>query len=54
MNSPRLIDQVRDVLRVHHYNLRTKQRYLQWVQRFMLLHGMRHPREMARSGLRPS
>ena len=46
MNSPRLMDQVRDVLRVHHYSLRTEQSYLQWIRRFILFHGKRHPREM--------
>ncbi len=46
MNSPRLMDQVRDVLRVHHYSLRTEQSYLQWIRRYILFHGKRHPREM--------
>lgn len=46
MNSPRLMDQVRDTLRVHHYSLRTEQTYLQWIRRFILFHGKRHPREM--------
>lgn len=46
MNSPRLMEQVRDALRVHHYSLRTEQSYLQWVRRFILFHGKRHPREM--------
>lgn len=27
MNPPRLMDQVRDALRVHHYSLRTEQSY---------------------------
>lgn len=46
MNSPRLMDQVRDTLRVHHYSLRTEQSYLQWIRRFIIFHGKRHPREM--------
>lgn len=46
MNSPRLMDQVRDALRVHHYSLRTEQSYMQWIRRFILFHGKRHPREM--------
>lgn len=46
MDSPRLMDQVRDALRVHHYSLRTEQSYLQWIRRFILFHGKRHPREM--------
>lgn len=42
----RLLDQVRDVLRVRHYSLRTEQTYVQWIRRFILFHGKRHPREM--------
>lgn len=46
MSSPRLMDQVRGALRVHHYSLRTEQSYLHWIKRFILFHGKRHPREM--------
>ncbi len=49
MGAPRLMDQVRDVLRVHHYSLRTEQSYLHWVKRFILYHGKRHPREMGKN-----
>lgn len=47
MESPRLMDQVRDTLRLHHYSLRTEQSYLQWVKRFIFFHNKRHPRDMA-------
>ena len=43
---PRLLDQVRERLRVKHYSLRTEQTYLQWIRRFILFHGKRHPKEM--------
>lgn len=46
MSSPRLMDQVRGALRVHHYSLRTEQSYLHWIKRFILFHGKRHPRDM--------
>ncbi len=46
MENPRLLDQVRDALRVRHYSLRTEASYLQWIKRFILFHGKRHPREM--------
>lgn len=42
----RLLDQVRDVIRVRHYSLRTEQTYVQWIRCFILFHGKRHPREM--------
>jgi site-specific recombinase XerD len=49
MGGPRLMDQVRDVLRVHHYSLRTEQSYLHWIKRFILFYGKRHPREMGKN-----
>ena len=46
MNPPRLIDQVRSVIRLKHYSLRTEEAYWQWIKRFILFHGKRHPNEM--------
>jgi len=43
---PRLLDQVRDKLRMLHYSYRTEQQYLQWARRFILLHDKWHPRTM--------
>jgi integron integrase len=46
-NKPKLLDQVRDVIRRKHYSLRTEQSYTDWIRRFILFHNKRHPREMA-------
>jgi integron integrase len=46
VGEPRLLDQVRQVIRIRHYSIRTEQAYVQWVRRFILFHGKRHPREM--------
>ncbi len=43
---PRLLDQVRDVVRRRHYSLRTEQAYIHWIKRFILFHGKRHPRQI--------
>lgn len=43
---PKLLDQVRDALRVRHYAIRTEQAYLDWIKRFILFHHKRHPRQM--------
>ena len=43
---PRLLDQVREGIRVRHFSLRTEDAYVDWVRRFVLFHGKRHPREM--------
>lgn len=45
-NSPKLLDQVRDKLRVKHYSIRTEQSYTDWIKRYILFHGKRHPNEM--------
>ncbi|KGF71853.1 integrase [Neosynechococcus sphagnicola sy1] len=50
MNSTKpkkLLDQVRDALRVKHYAYRTEVSYVQWIRRFILFHDMRHPKDMA-------
>ncbi|MHB8472250.1 MAG: phage integrase N-terminal SAM-like domain-containing protein [Gammaproteobacteria bacterium] len=44
--KPRLFDVVRERLRVKHYSLRTERPYLQWIRRFILFHGKRHPRDL--------
>lgn len=46
MDKPRLLDQVRDTLRLRHYSLRTEESYLQWIRRFILFHDKRHPLAM--------
>lgn len=45
-HKPRLLDQVRELLRIRHYSIRTEQAYLQWIRRFILFHGKRHPTEL--------
>ncbi|MDY6845079.1 MAG: integron integrase [Thermodesulfobacteriota bacterium] len=44
--KPRLLDQVRQIIRVKHYSIRTEESYIQWMRRFIIFHGKRHPREM--------
>src|SRR5262245_39557780 len=44
--GPRLLDQVRERIRVKHYSIRTEEQYCFWVRRFVLFHGKRHPRDM--------
>jgi len=42
----KLLDQVRDVIRKRHYSIRTEQAYVDWIRRFILFHGKRHPKDM--------
>lgn len=44
--SPRLLDQVRELIRIRHYSIRTEHAYVQWIRRFILFHDKRHPREL--------
>ena len=42
----KLLDQVRDVLRVKHYAYRPEKTYVFWIRRYILFHGKKHPGEM--------
>ncbi|MGA0612327.1 integron integrase [Caldimonas sp. KR1-144] len=42
----RLLDRLRDVLRRHHYAIRTESAYVDWARRFILFHHKRHPQDM--------
>ena len=42
----RLQEQVREVMRFHHYSIRTEETYWQWIRRFIFFHNTRHPKEM--------
>lgn len=46
-DNPKLLDRVRDAIRLKHYSLRTEQAYTDWIRRFILFHKKRHPSEMA-------
>jgi hypothetical protein len=41
-----LLDEVRKVIRLLHYSIRTEEAYVQTIRRFILYHHKRHPREM--------
>ena len=45
-SKPKLLDQVRNAIRVKHYSFRTEQAYTDWIRRFILFHGKRHPDSM--------
>ena len=47
--KPRLLDQVRGVLRRKRYSIRTEQSYVDWIRRFILFHGKRHPSQMGKA-----
>ena len=44
--TPKLLDRVRWHLRVKRYSIRTEQAYVDWIRRYILFHGKRHPGEL--------
>ena len=42
---PKLLDRVAAKMRLLHYSIRTERAYGDWIKRFILFHGKRHPRE---------
>src|SRR5207253_6719149 len=46
-DKPKLLDQVRDVIRRKHFSIRTEQIYVDWIKRYIFFHGKRHPSKMA-------
>ena len=46
--KPKLLDQVREKVRLRNYSYRTEQSYVAWVKRFILFHHKKHPSEMGK------
>lgn len=46
LRSPKLLDLVRQALRLRHYSPRTERAYCGWIVRFVRFHGTRHPSEL--------
>lgn len=46
--SARLMDQVREVLRYHHYAIRTEETYVKWILSFIRFNDRKHPIDMAK------
>jgi hypothetical protein len=42
----KLLDQVRDAIRLKHSSIRTEDAYVNWIRRYILFHHKRHPMEM--------
>jgi integron integrase len=45
-SKPKLLDQVRQAIRVRHYSRRTEEAYVGWIRRFIMFNGKRHPAAM--------
>jgi integron integrase len=48
-NPPvKLLDRVRQCIRLKGYSIRTEKSYVSWIKRFVLFHGKRHPQGMGK------
>ena len=45
----KLLDRLRDRIRLKNYSYRTEKTYVGWVRRYILFHNKRHPQEMGRA-----
>jgi integron integrase len=43
---PKLLDEVRNVMRTKHYSLRTEQTYINWIKQYIIFNQKRHPAEL--------
>jgi hypothetical protein len=48
MSEPRLLERVRNAIRVRQFSLATERAYSGWIVRFIMFHHKRHPAEMAK------
>ena len=46
----KILDQVREVLRLRHYSIRTEQSYCDWIRRYIKFHHMTSREELAPGG----
>ena len=46
MEEPKLLGQVRNLIRTKHYSIRTEETYVGWIKKFILFHGKQHPKNM--------
>jgi site-specific recombinase XerD len=52
MQKPKLLDQVRQCIRLKHLSKKTEDAYVYWIHEFILFHHKRHPMKMAESEIR--
>lgn len=39
--KPKILDQVRDTMRLHHYSIHTERTYIDWIKRYIAFHRMK-------------
>ncbi|MGD9969011.1 MAG: phage integrase N-terminal SAM-like domain-containing protein [Sulfuricurvum sp.] len=44
----KLLDTVRDKIRLKHYSIKTEKSYVSWIKNYIFFHHLRHPAEMGK------
>jgi len=52
MEQPKLLDQVRKLMRMRHMSHKTERAYVSYIREFILFHDKRHPKNMGVSEIR--
>jgi len=45
----KLLDKVRQKIRLRHYSIRTEHAYVSWIKRFIIFHNKKHPKDMGQN-----
>ena len=48
-SKTKILDQIRQVLRLHHYSIHTERAYLDWIKRYIAFHRMKSRDDLAES-----
>lgn len=43
----KLLDEVHDFMRLHHYSIHTERTYCDWIKRFVHFHGMKSRQDLS-------
>lgn len=45
--KPKILDQVRSIMRLHHYSIHTERSYIDWIKRYIAFHLMKSREDLA-------
>ncbi len=46
-NNKKILDEVREVMRLHHYSIHTERSYCDWIRRYILYHNMKSRQDLS-------
>ena len=45
--QPKILDQIRSMMRLHHYSIHTERTYIDWIKRYIVFHRMKSREDLA-------